>query len=136
MAAQKHTYGDGPGAIYGETANINYFLNTSLAPDSAVGVTNKTSNVKAHNRRRYVSDDTPSNVSSSTREFLSDPGRRNGGATPGKPMVLSDGIERRQFSYTGDFMDLHAFILGEAKMALTLYSQSAAYDIAGPLVEN
>ena len=130
MTAQKHTYGDGPGAIYGNTANINYFLKTALVPDSVAGVTNKTSNVKAHTRRRYVGDSTPSNVSASTREYLVDPGRRNGGATPGNPMILDDGTERRQFHYTGDFVDLHAFIVGDAKMALTLYSQSAAYEIA------
>lgn len=130
MAAQKMTYGDGPGAIYGEPANINYFLKTALVPDSEEGVTNKTTNVKAHTRRGYVGDSTPANVSASSREFLVDPGRRNGAAIPGKQMILDDGIERRAFHYTGSFLDLHAFISGDAKMALTLYSQSAAYEIA------
>ena len=130
MSAQKHTYGDGPGAIYGETANINYFLKTALVPDSADGVQNKTAAVKAHTRRKYVGDSTPANVSASSREYLFDPGRRNGGAIPGNPMILDDGVERRQFHYTGNFVDLHAFLVGDAKMALTLYSQSAAYEIA------
>ena len=130
MTAQKMTYGDGPGAIYGEPANINYFLKTALTPDSEGSVVNAQTTVKQHTRRKYVGDSTPSNVSSATREYLVDPGRRNGAAVPGNPMIVDDGVERRQFHYTGDFVDLHAFFVGEAKMALTLYSQSAAYSIA------
>ena len=135
MTAQKMTYEDGKGAIYGEPANINYFLNTPLTPDSVDGVTNATSAVKAHTRRRYSGDTTPVNVSASSREYLVDPGRRNGAAIPGNPMIVDDGVERRQFHYTGNFVDLHAFFVGQAKMALTLYSQSAAYDIAAAQAE-
>lgn len=130
MTAQKMTYEDGKGAIYGEPANINYFLKTALVPDSVDGVVNAQSDVKAHTRRRYAGDSTPINVSSATREYLVDPGRRNGAAIPGNPMIVDDGVERRQFHYTGNFVDLHAFFVGNAKMALTLYSQSAAYAIA------
>ena len=117
-------------AIYGEPANINYFITTPLVPDSVDGVVNRQSTVKAHTRRRYATDDTPVNVSGSEREWLFDPGRRNGSAIPGNPFILDDGIEKRAFHYTGTFMNLHAFFVGEAKMDFTLYSQSAAYEIA------
>ncbi len=120
----------GDNTIIGNLANINYFINTPLTPDSADGVVDKTSNVKASTRRQYVYDDTPINVSGHTREYLYDPGRRNGSAIPGNPFILDDGTEKRSFHYTGDFVDLHAFFVGEAKMALVLYSQSAAYSIA------
>ena len=129
MAAQKMTIPDGGVTIIGEPANINYFLKTALVPDSQTGAENKQSTVKAHTRRNYVGDATPSNVAASTRTWLYDPGRRNGPGTPGNPFLLDDGTEKRQFHYTGDFIDLHAFMVGEAKMALTLYSQSAAYSI-------
>ena len=72
---------------------------------------------------------TPANVSASTREYLYDPGRRNGAATPGSPFILDDGVEKRSFTYTGSFMDLHAFITSDAAMDLALYSPSARYDI-------
>ena len=130
MATQKMTFDADGGAIYGEPANINYFLKTTLEPDSASGPVDKTSPVKAHTRRKYVGDAAPSNISSTTREYLYDPGRRNGSAIPGNPFILDDGLERRQFHYTGPFVNLHAFFVGDAKMALTLYSQSAAYSIA------
>ena len=131
MAIQKHVYDVATGsAIYGETANINYFLKTDLAPASAAGAQNKTANVSAFTRRRYPGDPTPANVSASTREFLYDPGRRNGSATPGQPFILDDGLEKRSFTFTGSFTDLHAFLVGNAAMDLKCYSPSARYDIA------
>jgi len=130
MAIEKHVYNEVTGnAIYAETANINYFLKTSLAPASAAGAQNKTASVKAHTRRRYPGDPTPANVALSSREFLYDPGRRNGAATPGSPFILDDGVEKRSFTYTGSFTDLHAFLVGDAKMDFKCYSPSARYDI-------
>ena len=126
----KMTTPAGDNTIIGEPDNINYFLKTALTPDSQGEVVNKQTNVKAHTRRRYYNDDAPSNVSSSTRDYLYDPGRRNGSALPGNPFILDDGVEKRQFQYTGPFVALHAFFVGAAKMDLTLYSQSAAYSIA------
>jgi hypothetical protein len=130
MTIQKHVYDANGNGIYAETANINYFLNTPLAPASAGGVVEKTASVKAHTRRRYPGDPTPSNIPVSSREFLYDPGRRNGNATPGSPFILDDGVEKRSFTFTGPFNDLHAFILSDAKMDLRLFSPSASYDIA------
>lgn len=129
MAIQKHTYDAEGNAIFAETANINYFLKTALAPDSSEGVVNKTSPVKEHNRRRYPGDPTPFRVPPTTREYLYDPGRRNGAATPGSPFILDDGVEKRSFTFTGSFTDLHAFLVGDAKMDFRCYSPSAAYDI-------
>ena len=129
MSIQKHVYDAEGNAIYGETANINYFLKTELLPASAAGATNKTANVSAFTRRRYPGDAEPSNVSASTREFLYDPGRRNGNATPGSPFIVDDGVEKRSFTFTGPFTDLHAFFVGDAKMDLRLFSPSASYDI-------
>ena len=127
---QKHTLPSNNAAIYGETANINYFLNTPLTADSVEGVINVSSTVKQHTRRRYVGDSTPSSVSSHSRTTMYDPGRRNGAATPGKDMLLSDEIERRAFTYVGPWTDVHAFLVGQAKMDLKAYSESARYDIA------
>ena len=127
MAIQKHSTGVGDSAIYGETANINYFLKTELEPDAVDSVTNKTYSVSAHSRRRYVGDSDPVSVSAQSRTVVVDPGRRNGPATPGKEMILTDGIEKRSFTYVGAWTDIHAFLTGNAKMDLTAYSKSASY---------
>ena len=130
MTIEKHTPAGTDISIWAETANINYFLQTALTPDSQTGVVNKTSAVKAHTRRRYAGDTSPSNVSGHSREFMFDPGRRNGAALPGEPFILDDGTEKRRFSFQGNVMDLHAFLKGDAKMDFTFYSPSAAYEIA------
>ena len=130
MALTKHVFDAEGNAIYGETANINYFLKTPLAPAGQGTVVNKQSSVKAFTRRRYPGDASPSNVSATTREYLYDPGRRNGSATPGNQFILDDGVENRSFTFTGPFLDLHAFITSDASKDLTLYSPSASYVIA------
>jgi hypothetical protein len=116
-------------AIFGEPANINYFVKTDLEAASEGSVENKQAKVKEHTRRRFVGDATPSNVDPHDRDFLFDPGRRNGSAVPGRIFVLDDGTERRQFHFTGSVMDLHAYLVAEASMDLTLVSPSASYDI-------
>ena len=130
MTIQRHTIPDTESAIYGETANINFFVNTDLVADAAGAVVNRQSTVRTHTRRRWPNDDTPINVASHDREWMQDPGRRNGAATPGKDMVLVAGDERRAFTYTGRWMDVHAWLVGDAAAATTAYSESARYDIA------
>ena len=127
MAIEKHDLPGKSAAIYGETDNINYFLNTSLTPASAGGVTNTQQTIKAHSRRKYVGDNTPANVSSHSRTVMFDPGRRNGAATPGQEMILDDGVEKRSFTYTGSWTEVHAHLVGDAKMDLSAYSASARY---------
>lgn len=129
MSIRKHTIDNTDVVIYAETDNINYFLKTNLEADEDGGATNVQQEVKAHKRRQYVGDDTPSDVPKTTRTVLVDPGRRNGTATPGKEFILDDGTERRAFTFTGPFVDLHSFITGDAKMDLFLYSPSARYSI-------
>ena len=125
----KMTVPGGKNVIYGNVANINYFIKTALVPDTVDGIENRESTVKSSKRRKYASDTEPVNVSGHSRQWLYDPGRRNGSALPGHPFILDDGTEKRSFFYTGDFIDLHAFFTGEAKKTMVLYSQSAAYDI-------
>ena len=130
MAIEKHTYDNNGNAIYAETANINYFLSTGLEPDSVSGVEERTKNMPQRSVRRYVGDPEPYTIPAVTgARYLYDPGRKNSNATPGKEFILDDGTEKRVFSYTGAFVDLHAFILGDAKMDLTLFSEGAWYEV-------
>ena len=87
---------------------------------------NKSANVKAFTRRRYPGDPTPSNVSATTREYLYDPGRRNGSSTPGNPFILDDGVEKRSFTYTGPFMNLHGFLTTGVAMDYGVIHQALA----------
>lgn len=130
MAIEKHTLGETSAAIWAETANLNYFLKTELTPDTVGGVENRTKNIPKRTVRRYVGDPNPYEIPAQTGvRYLYDPGRRNGGATPGQEMILADGVEKRSMTYTGSFIDVHAYFVGNAKMDLTLYSAGASYEV-------
>ena len=129
MTKKKHSVPDKDLAIIGETANINYYLKTPLTPDSETSVVNATTTKKAHSRRKYVGDPAPSSVASHSVEYMVDPGRIDLQTLPGRPFVLDDGTEKRQLTYVGDVMDLHAFLVGNAKMELKLYTSGPPYVI-------
>lgn len=136
MAIQKFTITGTDTAIWAEPANLNYFLKTPLTPDTAGGVVNKQSAVKAHTRRRYPGDPNPINVSASAREYMVDPGAKFSRGLPGKPFrVVGDaglpGEEIRQFTYQGDWMDVHSLFVGDAKMQVHLYSGRGRYIVDG-----
>lgn len=135
MAILPHTFevpAGQPVTIYGETANINYFINGDLTPDTADGVTNGQVAVASHTRQQYPGDATPSNVSGSQREYLIDPTRKSGNGLPGKSFVLvgmnETGVvtEKRQFTYKGRWIDLHAFLTAEAAMDMFAYNNTGA----------
>ncbi len=134
MATQSFTFqvpGGNECTIYGEAANINYFLANALDPDELGAVTNIQVSVGSTNRRQYPGDTTQINVAGSTREVLVDPSRRSGSALPGKSFVLAErtvaGIgERRQFTFKGRMVDLHAFLRAEAGKDMYLFSNSGA----------
>ena len=115
--------------IYGELANINYFLNTPLVPVSETGIVNKEVDVKEHPRRRYVGDTKPTQVPATKRVFMYDPGRIDRSALPGQPFILKQGTEKRQFTFNGNVVDLHAFLISDVKEATKLYTTGAPYDI-------
>ena len=130
MTKMKHTIAGKDLVIIGETANINYFVKTEVTPDSSTGVVNKSGQKKAHTRRRYSGDPTPSNVESHPYQYMVDPGRIDLQTLPGKPFILDDGTEKRQFTYVGNVTDLHAWLIGDAKAELKLYTTGAPYVIA------
>lgn len=115
--------------IWAEPANINYFLNTELVPAAVAGVVNTQATVKSFTRRQYPGDPSTINVSGHQRTYMVDPGRKVGNALPGSPFILDDGTEKRQFTFTGNVIDLHAFLVSDAKQETKLYTTGARYVI-------
>ena len=129
-AIQKMTPDGEAFSIYGIPANINYFITSTLTPDTEDGVVNKTTTVKSHTRRRYTGDINGPTISAHTRTFMYDPGRKVGNALPGFSFILDDGVEKRQFTLDGNVINLHSFLVGEVKNETKLYTQGARYVIA------
>lgn len=120
--------------IYGETANINYFLNSPLTPASLAAVSNKTTSVKAHTRRQYPGDQSAINVGQTAREYMDDPGRRSGRGLPGRTITLISeyGLpnqEIRQFTLKGRWMDFHSWLSTEAKYQTRMVNNTGAWTV-------
>ena len=124
-----------PWAIYGHPTNFNYFVTEALVPASAGDRQYQTSLVRAHTRRRYVGDPSPSNVSEHNYAYLDDPGRKVGNAIPGWSFILDDGTEKRQFTTTGDVILLIAYLEDAVKEETKLYTQGARYILKKPAAD-
>ena len=116
--------------IYDKFDNFTTLVdeNDLTAIDSAV--VNRVSQVKNHTRKPYMRSKSTIQVDAHERKFIVDTGRRKGSALPGKNFTIVatvDGNEEiRTFTYVGRMMDLHAYILGHAKMDMVLYSSTGA----------
>lgn len=118
--------------IYGEKANVEYFLGTQTSLEAAAAA-NKSVSVGSHSRQRFIGDSKGHTVSAHSRTILVDPGAKNGNSLPGKPFVaqeldetgnVSANGELRQFTYEGTFRDLHAVFVGAAEKPVWLISPS------------
>ena len=133
MAIERFSIPNSTAAIHAEPANLNYFLEPDLEPDTIEGVETRTKDIPARTVRRFVGDPNPYQVGAvNGARYVFDPGRRNGAATPGKQMILSDDTETRQMTYQGSWVDVHAFLRTNAGRAFTAYSESARYAIPAP----
>lgn len=117
--------------LIGETANINYFLQTPLVPKTDEDATNKQVRVKAHMRRQGPGDASKINVPEQMREVLVDPTRTSGSALPGRTVTLvgNPGMineERRSFTLVGRWVDFHAYLVSHAKMYIYAYNHTGA----------
>jgi len=117
--------------IYGEPANINYFVNTPLTPDNESGVTDHTATVKSFRRQQYPGDTSTSIVKGTTRHYMKDKTRTSGSALPGKNFVLKEittdeSGEQRAFTFKGRVMDLHAYLSANASKDFYLYLNTGA----------
>lgn len=118
--------------IYAEEDNINYFLITPLEADTVAGPSNETATVGSYTRRSYPGDATPVNVSGGTRQFLVDPSRKSGNSLPGRAFMLvakngQGGVtEKRQFTFKGRLLDLHAFLRSNVLYDTLFYMNTGA----------
>lgn len=135
MTAKKHTLTDDdirPIVVYGETANLNYFLDTDVSPDLEADVTFEAVQMPSRSRRQYPGDATPISVSGGTAVFMRDPTASKGLALPGKEFTLWERLEgggdlgepgeKRTFTFTGAVQDLVTFFRQNSSMRMLLYS--------------
>lgn len=135
MAIVPHTLPGGgtkPARIFAETANINFFVGGGLDPDEAGGPTNITVAFSGSSRSQYPNDPTPVTSGAGSRVVLVDPSRKTGNAIPGKNFILTlidangELVEKRQFSYTGSWVQVHAYLRTVCTGNVFAYNSSGA----------
>jgi hypothetical protein len=108
--------------VYAIEDNWKYFVTDT--PDAPGVIASKTFSMPATSVHRFPGDPLPFNRKSysATRSLPVARGR----TIPGKPFVLTDGIETRQFSFTGSMTSLYSYVVSAATKNCTLISPSGA----------
>ena len=130
MTIRKHSCGTGfPYLfIYGDTATLGGFVG-GLTVEDPDEVTNMQQQVKGHSRRKYPGDGSPDAVPAHNRITLEgEPAKY--AVLPGQNAYFE--VESEQggqtktdvttFTFVGTFVDLHAFVLGNASASMVLRS--------------
>lgn len=124
------------GDLYDTFGNLTYFADTTGLTDKANSPEDKSVNVKAHTRSRFMGDVAPFSVNATAYTRSYGLGRKKG-ALPGYTITfVSDaglpGEERRQFQYTGTLSALAAWLKTEAKMLVDVYGPSGSLSASVP----
>ena len=125
--------------LFDAIESLQWFMTTTIvANEDQLGET-KTKNIPSHKRRRGPSDDAPMTVGPSTAQYLKDPTLKSGNARPGKWFVLwttadADDEEKRRFTYTGSFHDLHAVIQADVKYPVYLRAEGSGRHTISPVI--
>lgn len=107
------------GDLYDKFGNLTYFADVTGLQDKTQTGQDLSVAVSAHSRSSFMRDPAPSSIGASTR-FVSTGLRQSKGGFPGYVVGFSDGIENRQFSYTGTMSGLVAWLKTTAKVEVTL----------------
>ncbi len=118
------------GKLYDKYGNLSFFADVTGLTDVTATETDKSSQVKAHTRGRFMRDPAPSSVGAFGRIFSSGI-RQSKGGFPGYTVTLVadeglPGEERREFSYTGTLSALYAWLKAEAKLQVNMYGPTGA----------
>ena len=123
------------GKLYDKYTNLAYFADvTSLEDKTQTGVDLEV-NVTSHKRGRFMRDPAPSTIPQQTRN-VSMGIRQTKGAIPGYKITLDDGVERRQFQYTGTMSGLYAWLKTAATKDVDLYGPTGTPYDPVPAVSN
>ena len=127
MAAVKHIYvipdqekykgGD----LYDRYDNLKYFADVAdLADKAGSGGTDSEFDVAAHGRKPYLNSKVEISVKGYTRNVVTGISQSKG-ALPGYNITLSDGTEKRDFTYTGTISSFYSWLKTTAKMEIQMF---------------
>ena len=116
------------GDLYDKYDNLKYFADTTGLEDKALGGSDVPVSVSGHSRQHFMRDPAPTTVAATTRQTYQGV-RQTKGAIPGVTVTLHDGIEKREFQWTGTMAALYNWLKANAIKDITLFGPTGApYD--------
>lgn len=116
------------GTLYDRWGNLTYFADVSALEDLANTAADKETAVKAHSRPKFMNSKGKVSVSTTTR-YYSVGLRQSKGALPGFNLTLSDGTEKRTFTYDGNISGFVAWLKDKAKVDIDMFGPTGTpYD--------
>ena len=116
------------GDLYDRYGNLEYFADVDGLEDKALGGYDLPISAKAHSRNHFLRDPAPSSISATTRQTYQGV-RQTKGAIPGVTITLDDGIQSREFQWTGTMAAIYAWLKAEANVDMTLFGPTGTpYD--------
>jgi len=125
--------------LWGEQANLSYFMQGFNTPDGPMGTVDKTTSFAASSAEMYPGDPNPIERTGGERRFMWDPARRTRRSLPGRTIILQELMgdqlepgERRAFTLRGQWMDFHAYAVSSAKVDFKAFNNTGAYSLIKP----
>jgi len=116
------------GLLYDKYTNLSYFADVQALEDKTKTGRDLEVGVTSYKRGRFMRDPAPSTIPAQTRN-VSMGIRQTKGAIPGYTITLDDGVERRQFQYTGGLSGFYAWLKTKATQDVDLYGPTGTpYD--------
>jgi hypothetical protein len=116
------------GKLYDKYSNLAWFADVQALEDKTQTGVDLEVNVTSYARGRFMRDPAPSTIAPQKRN-VSMGIRQSKGAVPGYTITLDDGVERRQFQYTGGMSGLYAWLKTTATQPVDLYGPTGTpYD--------
>jgi len=125
---------------YDYKESLQWFLKTTIEDvEDQLGLT-RTKEISSFTRYRGPSDTLGSIVKKHDAKYLVDPTLKSGNARPGKWFVLrttkdADDQEKRRFTYTGSFHDLHAVLQADIKYPCYLRAEGSARHTINAIID-
>jgi len=116
------------GKLYDKYTNLAYFADVAGLEDKTQTGVDLEVSVTSYKRGRFMRDPAPLTIPQQKRN-VSMGIRQTKGATPGYTITLDDGVERRQFQYTGGMSGFYAWLKTTATQDVDLYGPTGTpYD--------
>ena len=120
------------GKLYDRWDNFKYFADVTALESSKLGGADAVYSVKEHQRLPYMRAKGTITIPEHPRKVVTGV-RSSKGALPGYTVTLSDGTEKRDFTYTGTMSCLYMWLKDKSEVAISLFGPTGTPYVEVPV---